>query len=58
MRRLGEIKKWWMAMKTQKKGKLGLGDGEEVFQEEQILHPNNQSVNPINLLPTTSTEIE
>jgi hypothetical protein len=54
----GDRKNWWVAIKTQKKGKLGLRDGEDVFQEEQTLHPNNQSVNPINLLPTTSTEIE
>jgi hypothetical protein len=47
----GDRKHWWLAMKTQRKGKLGLAGvqtNDEVFQEEQSDDP---------ILSTTSDEI-
>jgi hypothetical protein len=53
-----DIKNWWVAIKTQKKGKLGVQESGGAFQEEHTVDPNNQSVNPMDLLPSMSTEQE
>lgn len=53
----GDRKHWWVAMKTPKEGRLGVGESAEIFQEDETVQPDDQSIHSTDLLPSISTQL-